>query len=74
MWYEVTLAFMKESNIVINNALEIIKSSGATLVDPVEIRTLSHLGNAKDLVLQYELKADMKVYLDRLGMLRRFTH
>ncbi len=59
--------FHEGVDIVINNALEIIKSSGATLVDPVEIRTLSHLGNAEDLVLQYELKADMKVYLDRLG-------
>jgi amidase len=52
---------------VISKALEILKSSGATLVDPVEIKTLSKLGNAEDLVLQYELKSDMKAYLDRLG-------
>jgi len=52
---------------IINNAIEIIKSSGAMLIDPVEIKTLSQLGNAEDLVLQFELKADMKAYLDRLG-------
>lgn len=52
---------------VITKAIGAIKASGATLVDPVEIKSISKLGNAEDLVLQYELKADMKAYLDRLG-------
>ncbi len=59
--------FHEGVDVVINNAIEIIKSNGATVIDPVEIKTLSQLGNAEDLVLQYELKADMKAYLDRLG-------
>jgi len=59
--------FHEGVDVVINNAIEVMKSSGATLIDPAEIKTLSQLGNAEDLVLQYELKADMKTYLDRLG-------
>ncbi len=60
-------AFHEGVDVVINDALRIIKSAGATLVDPAEIKTLSQLGNAEDTVLQYELKADMKKYLDSLG-------
>jgi len=52
---------------VINNAVEAIKSGGAIIVDPVEIKTLTQLGNAEDIVLQYELKSDMKAYLDWVG-------
>ncbi|HEY9164667.1 MAG TPA: amidase [Candidatus Kryptonia bacterium] len=52
---------------VINTAIAAIKSAGAVLVDPVEIKSLAKLGNAEDLVLQYELKSDMKAYLERLG-------
>ena len=59
--------FHEGVDVVINNAIEIIKSVGATIVDRVEIKTLNQLGNAEDTVLQYELKADMKAYLDRLG-------
>jgi amidase len=59
--------FHEGVDVVINEALETMRTSGATLVDPVEIKTLSRLGNAEDLVLQYELKADMKAYLNRLG-------
>jgi amidase len=59
--------FHEGVDVVINKALEIIKSNGATLIDPVEIKSLSELGNAEDIVLQYELKSDMKTYLDRLG-------
>ncbi|MFZ1082262.1 MAG: amidase [Candidatus Kryptoniota bacterium] len=59
--------FHEGVDVVINNAIKNLKGSGAIVIDPVEIKTLSQLGNAEDLVLQYELKADMKVYLDRLG-------
>jgi amidase len=59
--------FHEGVDVVINSAVDIIKQSGAVLVDPVEIKSLAKLGNAEDLVLQYELKADMKKYLDRLG-------
>ncbi len=52
---------------LMNDALEAMKQAGAVLVDPVEIKSFGQLGNAEDLVLQYELKADMNAYLARLG-------
>lgn len=59
--------FHEGVDVVIKNALEVLKSSGAILIDPVEIKSLGKLGNAEEIVLEYELKADMKAYLDRLG-------
>ena len=52
---------------VMQRALDTLKAEGAELVDPVEIEGFGKLGNAEDLVLQYELKADMNAYLARLG-------
>ncbi len=48
-------------------ALDVLRGAGATLVDPVGFKSLARLGNAEELVLQYELKADMNAYLQRLG-------
>ncbi len=48
-------------------ALSVLKENGAVLVDPVKIPSLAKMGNAEDLVLHYELKADMNAYLARLG-------
>ena len=59
--------FHEGVDIVINSAIETIKKCGAVVVDPVELKSLTKLGNAEDIVLQTELKADMKSYLDRLG-------
>lgn len=52
---------------LMSDALEIMKSNGAIVVDPVEIKSLSKLGNAEEIVLQYDIKTDMKAYLNRLG-------
>ena len=57
--------FHEGVDVVLKEALEALKGGGATLVEPADIKTLSQLGNAEDLVLQYELKADMKTYLGR---------
>jgi amidase len=37
------------------------------IVDPVELKSFDQLGNAEELVLLYELKADMEAYLARRG-------
>ena len=50
------------------DALTVLKEQGAILIDPVETKTFGQLGNAEDLVLSYELKADMNKYLSRLGV------
>ncbi|MGC8595899.1 MAG: amidase [Candidatus Kryptoniota bacterium] len=49
------------------DALEVMKKGGAVIVDPVEIKSLGKLGNAEEIVLQYDIKTDMKAYLSRLG-------
>jgi len=52
---------------MINGAIEVLKRQGATVVDPADITTLDQVAAAEDLVLQYELKADLNAYLAHLG-------
>ncbi len=52
---------------VMEGVLKILKTGGATLVDPANIPTIGKLDDAENTVLLFELKADMKAYLDRLG-------
>lgn len=50
---------------VMKNALEAIKSEGATLIDPVKIESLGKFDGSENVVLQYEFKADMHSYLSQ---------
>jgi amidase len=59
--------FHEKVDMVVAGALEVMKGAGAVLIDPVEIKSLSKLGDAEDIVLQYDIKADMKSYLSRLA-------
>jgi amidase len=59
--------FHEGVDVLMNNAIEVLKQQGAILVDPLEIKSFGKLGNAEEVVLQYELKADMNAYLARLG-------
>ncbi len=59
--------FLPQVDDIINGAIEVMKSRGAVIVDPVEFKTLGKWGAAEETVLEYELKADMKKYLDWLG-------
>jgi amidase len=52
---------------VIKQALDVVKSEGATLVDPTEIPNMDKLSEPEMTVLLYELKADLNAYLARLG-------
>ncbi|MGE0609576.1 MAG: amidase [Pirellulales bacterium] len=52
---------------VMEDALRELERQGAILVDPADIETLSDLKRPELTVLLYELKADMKAYLARLG-------
>ena len=52
---------------IIENSLDILRKNGAILIDPVEIETLRKFDDTEFTVLLYELKADMKTYLDRRG-------
>jgi amidase len=48
-------------------ALDVMKKQGATLVDPADIETLGKFDDSELLVFMYELKADLNAYLARLG-------
>lgn len=59
--------FLPEVDRIVNRALAILEAKGAVLVDPADLDSLAKLGEAEDLVLQYELKADLQRYLDWVG-------
>ncbi len=59
--------FLPEVDRIINGSLEVLKQKGAILVDPADMKSLAKLGDAEDIVFQYELKANMKKYLDWVG-------
>jgi amidase len=48
-------------------AIETIKKAGATLIDPVNIPSLSRLGDAEFQVMLYEYKAGLNAYFASLG-------
>ncbi len=59
--------FLDKVDVVINRALEVLKAQGAVLVDPADIETIGKFDDTENLVLLYELKADLNAYLARLG-------
>jgi amidase len=50
-----------------NEALEVLKREGATLVDPAEIPNMDKVGEHENTVMFYEFKAGINAYLKRLG-------
>jgi amidase len=59
--------FHEAVDAVINEALDVLKRQGATLVDPAEIPNMDKVGDAENTVLLYEFKADLNAYLAGLG-------
>ena len=59
--------FLPQVDAVMENTLDILKNKGSVLVDPVDIEVIGKLDSNEMAVLLYELKADMKAYLDRRG-------
>ena len=51
---------------LMEEALDVMKKQGATLVDPADIETLGKFDDSELLVFMYELKADLNAYLARL--------
>ena len=52
---------------VMKNAIDIIKTRGATVVDPADIPTQGKFDDSELEVLLYEFKADLNAYLASLG-------
>jgi amidase len=59
--------FLPSVDKVMEESLGILKKNGAILIDPVEIDSIGEFDSSEMTVLLYELKADMKAYLDRRG-------
>lgn len=59
--------FHEGVDVLMNDAIRVLRREGAAVVDPVETKSFSQLGHAEDTVLHYELKADMNAYLARRG-------
>ncbi len=52
---------------IAEDALDLLKSCGAILVDPADIPTNGKFGESEDLVLHYEFKSGINAYLQSLG-------
>ena len=52
---------------LMEQALDVMKKQGATLVDPADIETLGKFDDSESLIFMYELKADLNSYLAKLG-------
>jgi amidase len=52
---------------LMEQALDVLKKQGATLVDPADIETFGKFDDSESTVFMYELKADLNAYLARLG-------
>jgi amidase len=50
---------------VMRDALDVLRKSGTTLVDPANLPNMDKLGDPELLVLLYELKSDLNAYLAR---------
>ena len=59
--------FHPEVDKVIENALQILRNNGAVLVDPADVDTIGKFDDSEMTVMMYELKADMKSYLEHRG-------
>ena len=62
-----SFGFLPAVDRLMEEALEVLKQRGATLVDPANIASAERLGDAELTILLYELKADLNAYLARLG-------
>jgi amidase len=52
---------------LMEQALDVMKREGATIVDPADIPSHGKFDDGEGIVFQYELKADLNSYLARLG-------
>ncbi|HEY2856057.1 MAG TPA: amidase [Gemmatimonadaceae bacterium] len=64
---EAYMGYSPKTDKLVEQAIDVLKQSGATIVDPANIPTANKFGDAEFDVLLYELKADLNAYLDSLG-------
>lgn len=59
--------FLPQVDEIMEDAMAVLKKKGATLITPVKVDKLVELGDAELTVLLYEIKSDMKDYLEHRG-------
>jgi amidase len=64
--------FNDEVDRLMNDAIEVMKRSGATVIDPVDLALSKEYENSEIEVLLYEFKHDLNKYLSELGPDARF--
>ncbi|HKW09005.1 MAG TPA: amidase [Gemmatimonadaceae bacterium] len=64
---ETYMGYSPKTDKLVEQALDVLKHSGATIVDPANLSSISKIGDAELEVLLYELKADLNAYLAALG-------
>jgi len=64
---ETFMGYSPKTDKLMEQAIDVIKQAGATVVDPANLPGVAKIGDAELEVLLYELKADMNAYLESLG-------
>jgi amidase len=64
---EAFMGYSPKTDKLVEQAIDVIKHAGATVVDPTNMPSIAKIGDAELEVLMYELKADMNAYLESLG-------
>ncbi len=59
--------FSEAVDALMEQALDVLRKQGATLVDPADIETLGKFDDSESMVFLYELKTDLNAYLAKLG-------
>ena len=61
------MGYSPKTDKLVEQAIDVFKRSGATVVDPSNLPGITKIGDAELEVLLYELKADLNAYLASLG-------
>ena len=61
------MGYSPKTDKLVEEAIDVLKHGGATIVDPANLPSIAKIGDAELEVLLYELKADMNAYLASLG-------
>ena len=64
---ETFMGYSPKTDKLVEEAIDVIKHAGATVVDPANLPSIAKIGDAELEVLLYELKADLNAYLASLG-------
>ena len=64
---ETFMGYSPKTDKLVEQAIDVIKHSGATVVDPANLPSIAKIGDAELEVLLCELKADLNAYLASLG-------